>query len=157
MFSDYVVQIVIDWCIDVDCDVWLCIGFDGYGNLIMMFYIDGLIEVLELIVCGEVLMEDQVGVIKGVYELLLLFYFMWIMLLMIVCDIICDFVQMMCGSDWLECIYMLNMMVGGVIKIGVGCGFVGWIFGEIFDSGYGIICDVVYLLVVVVCVSGCFQ
>ncbi len=63
-------QAVLNWRIDVDRDVRLREGHDGYGNATTMLYMDGPITSVELIVTGEVLTDAQDGWVKGAIETL---------------------------------------------------------------------------------------
>ncbi len=153
--SDYAAQTVIDWRIDVDCDARLRTGLDGYGNPTTMLYIDGPIEALELTVRGEVLTEDQAGVVRGAHEPLPPLYFTRTTPSTAICDATRDFARTMRGSDWLERIHALNTLVGGTIKIEAGRGPVGRTPGEVLDSGHGTTRDAAHLLVAVARASGC--
>jgi transglutaminase-like putative cysteine protease len=66
--SDHAGQSIVSWSIDVDCDVRLKPGRDGYGNEVAMLYVGGPIERLALTVSGEVLTEDHAGMINGTSE-----------------------------------------------------------------------------------------
>lgn len=59
-------QNVLEWRIDVDCDVRLREGRDGYGNITHMLYADGPLDRLTITVSGKVLTEDRAGVVQGV-------------------------------------------------------------------------------------------
>jgi transglutaminase-like putative cysteine protease len=63
-------QAVLTWRIDVDRDVRLREGRDGYGNATTMLYMDGPITSVELIVTGEVLTEPHDGWVRGAAETL---------------------------------------------------------------------------------------
>ena len=67
---DSAAQTVVDWNLDVNCDARLREGRDGYGNVTTMLYVDGPVEVVELIVRGEVLTDDRGGLVTGVAETL---------------------------------------------------------------------------------------
>ena len=58
-------QHILDWRIDVDCDARLREGRDGYGNVIHMLYVDQPVERLTVSVAGNVLTEDQNGLVQG--------------------------------------------------------------------------------------------
>jgi transglutaminase-like putative cysteine protease len=58
-------QNVLDWRIDVDCDVRLREARDGYGNVIHMLYIDGPVSELSITAKGQVLTEDRAGVVQS--------------------------------------------------------------------------------------------
>ena len=58
-------QNVLDWRIDVDRDVGLREGRDGYGNITHMLYIDDLVDSVKISVTGRVLTEDRSGVVEG--------------------------------------------------------------------------------------------
>ena len=68
-------QSILGWRIDVDCDARLKQARDGYGNQTTMLYIDGPIERITLDVSGEVLTEDQAGMLFGTAEPLPPVYF----------------------------------------------------------------------------------
>lgn len=59
-------QNVLDWRIDVDCDVRLREARDGYGNITHMLYADGALDRLTITVSGKVLTENRAGVVQGV-------------------------------------------------------------------------------------------
>lgn len=61
-------QQIIDWQINVGCDVRLRPGRDGYGNDTTMLYCDGPIESLSLTIEGEVLTESRNGIVEGAVE-----------------------------------------------------------------------------------------
>lgn len=63
-------QNVLEWSIDVDCDVRMRFSFDGYGNAVTMLYIDGPVEAVEIVKRGTVLTEDRNGIVSGIYETL---------------------------------------------------------------------------------------
>ncbi len=46
-------QTVLDWRIDIDCDVKLREGRDGYGNITHMLYVDRPIDHLRIAVSGR--------------------------------------------------------------------------------------------------------
>jgi transglutaminase-like putative cysteine protease len=58
-------QTVLDWRVDVDCDARLREGRDGYGNFTHMLFVDRPVRQLRLTVSGNVLTEDQAGVVRG--------------------------------------------------------------------------------------------
>ncbi len=59
-------QNVLEWRIDVDCDVRLREARDGYGNITHMLYADGPLDRLTITVSGKVLTENRAGVVQGV-------------------------------------------------------------------------------------------
>ena len=61
-------QSVVTWSIDVDRDVRLKHGRDGYGNETTMLYVDGPVDRLAISVSGEVLTEDRAGMIGATAE-----------------------------------------------------------------------------------------
>ncbi|MEI5685827.1 transglutaminase family protein [Sphingomonas kyungheensis] len=63
-------QTVARWRIDVDCDVKMRRGRDGFGNAITMLYAEGPIADIEIAVRGEVLTSHSDGVVRGVSEAL---------------------------------------------------------------------------------------
>ncbi len=63
-------QTVASWRIDVDCDVRLRDGRDGFGNAITMLYAEGPLDGIEITVTGEVLTSHSDGVLHGVPETL---------------------------------------------------------------------------------------
>ena len=58
-------QTVLDWRIDVDSDVRLREGRDGYGNVTNMLYVDRPIQQLSIAVSGRVLTQDTNGLVQG--------------------------------------------------------------------------------------------
>ncbi len=58
-------QNVLDWRIDVDSDVRLREGRDGYGNITHMLYVDKPVHELTVSVTGRVLTEDTAGLVQG--------------------------------------------------------------------------------------------
>lgn len=63
-------QTVVDWRIDVDCDVRLRDSIDGFGNRVTMLYAEGPIDRIELTVAGQVLTTEADGLVRGSNELL---------------------------------------------------------------------------------------
>lgn len=61
-------QSVVSWSIEVDRNARLKSGRDGYGNATTMLYVDGPLEHIALTVEGEVLTEDQAGMIGATPE-----------------------------------------------------------------------------------------
>lgn len=61
-------QQIVDWQINVGCDVRLKPGRDGFGNETTMLYCDGPIESLSLNIEGEVLTENRNGLVQGAVE-----------------------------------------------------------------------------------------
>lgn len=61
-------QTVIDWRIDVDCDVRLREAIDGFGNRVTMLYAEGPIDRIEINVAGQVLTTEADGLIRGSAE-----------------------------------------------------------------------------------------
>ncbi|MDB5693042.1 MAG: transglutaminase family protein [Alphaproteobacteria bacterium] len=59
-------QSVLDWRIDVDSDVRLRAGRDGFGNVTHMLYVDRPVDRLKLTVAGSVLTQDMAGIVQGV-------------------------------------------------------------------------------------------
>ncbi|MES2288520.1 MAG: transglutaminase family protein [Pseudomonadota bacterium] len=145
--SDFAGQTVIDWRIDVDCDARLRSGEDGYGNPTTMLYIEGPIEKLDLTVRGEVLTEDQAGVVRGAHEPLPPLYFRRETPTTSISDAICTFARRISGSDPLERIHMLNTMVGSAMTIEAGRGTVGRSADEVLSSKRGSTRDAAHLLI----------
>jgi transglutaminase-like putative cysteine protease len=69
-------QSVISWSIEVDRDARLKPARDGYGNEITMLYVDGPVDRIAITVSGEVLTEDQAGMIGQTAEPLGPLYFL---------------------------------------------------------------------------------
>ncbi len=63
--SSFTGQTVLDWRVDVDSDARLREGRDGYGNVTHMLYVDRPVRQLRLTVSGNVLTEDQAGIVRG--------------------------------------------------------------------------------------------
>lgn len=61
-------QSIVAWEIEVDRNARLKRGRDGYGNDTTMLYVDGPLDRIVLTVTGEVLTEDQAGMIGGTDE-----------------------------------------------------------------------------------------
>ncbi len=152
---DYAAQTVIDWRIDVDCDARLRSGFDGYGNATTMLYIDGPITLLEMTVRGEVLTEDQGGIVRGAHEPLPPLFFTRQTPATAACPAITDFARAIGGSDPLERIHALNTMVGAAVRVVPGRGAAGRSPAEILSSGTGSMRDAAHVLVTVARVAGC--
>jgi len=153
--GDFAAQTVIDWRIDVDCDARLRHGSDGFGNATTMLYIDGPIETLEMTVRGEVLTEDQAGVVCGAHEPLPPLFFTRTTPATEPCDATLALARSVRGSDPLERIHALNTMIGGAMRITPGRGPVGRTPGQILESGSGTTRDAAHLLVTVARASGC--
>nr|WP_319233039.1 transglutaminase family protein [Sphingomonas sp.] len=68
--GSHIGQNVVDWRIDVDCNARLRPGRDGFGNETAMLYIDGPVHAVSLAVMGEVLTQDQAGMVAGAAETL---------------------------------------------------------------------------------------
>ena len=58
-------QTVVDWRIDVDCDVRLRHAIDGFGNHVTMLYAEGPISEIAINVAGQVLTVEADGVVRG--------------------------------------------------------------------------------------------
>jgi transglutaminase-like putative cysteine protease len=145
--SDFAGQTVLDWRIDVDCDARLRQGLDGYGNPTTMLYVDGPVEALEITVRGEVLTEDQAGVVKGAHEPLPPLFFTRDTPTTVPCDAIRAFARSIGASDPLERIHTLNTLVGATLKIAAGRGPIDRSAGEVLDSGKGTTRDAAHLLI----------
>ena len=152
--GDYAAQTVIDWRIDVDCDARLRTGSDGYGNLTTMLYIDGPLQSLELTVRGEVLTEDQAGVVKGAHEPLPPLFFTRATSCTAPCEVTRGLAKSIGGSDPLERVHALNALVGGSMTILAGRGPVGRTPAEILSSGEGTSRDAAHLLVAIARAGG---
>jgi transglutaminase-like putative cysteine protease len=61
-------QAVLSWDMTVDSDVRLRPARDGYGNHLTMLYVDGPIDELMVEVAGEILTQDQAGVVRNAPE-----------------------------------------------------------------------------------------
>lgn len=61
-------QSVVSWSLDVDRDLRLKPGRDGYGNETAMLYVDGPLDSVAITVSGEVLTEDRAGMVDGAVE-----------------------------------------------------------------------------------------
>ncbi|MCR5872636.1 MULTISPECIES: transglutaminase N-terminal domain-containing protein [unclassified Sphingomonas] len=61
-------QTVVDWRIDVDCDVRLRDAIDGFGNHVTMLYAEGPIAEIAINVAGQVLTVEAEGVVRGSNE-----------------------------------------------------------------------------------------
>ena len=61
-------QTVARWRIDVDRDARLREGCDGWGNKVVMLYVDGPLDGIEIAVTGEVLTSCSGGVLHGAAE-----------------------------------------------------------------------------------------
>jgi transglutaminase-like putative cysteine protease len=59
-------QTVLDWRVDVDRDAKLRQGWDGYGNVTHMLYLDEQVDAFSISVTGRVLTEDRAGIVQGV-------------------------------------------------------------------------------------------
>ncbi|WP_433910056.1 transglutaminase family protein [Sphingomonas yabuuchiae] len=68
--ENYDDQTVANWHIDVDCDVRLRRGHDGFGNAVTMLYIQDAPETVTITATGEVLTSDAHGVVRGTTETL---------------------------------------------------------------------------------------
>ena len=66
--SSFAGQQVIDWQLNVGCDVSMHAGRDGFGNETTMLYVNGPIEHLSLAVDGEVLTENRNGLVQEASE-----------------------------------------------------------------------------------------
>ena len=66
--SDTADQTVLNWRIDVDCDVRLRDAVDGFGNKVTMLYAEGPIPDIAIIVAGQVLTTESNGVVRGSHE-----------------------------------------------------------------------------------------
>lgn len=145
--SDFAGQTVIDWRIDVDCDARLRTGLDGYGNPTTMLYVDGPVQALEITVRGEVLTDDQAGVVKGAHETLPPLYFTRTTPTTGACDTVMALARTVRGSDPLERIHALNTMVGAAMTIHPGRGQVGRAAGEALEDGKGTTRDAAHVLI----------
>lgn len=61
-------QTVTGWHVHVDCDARMRPGRDGFGNHIVMLYVEGPISGIEIAVSGEVMTSDAAGVVTGSAE-----------------------------------------------------------------------------------------
>jgi len=61
-------QSVVSWTIEVDRDARLKRARDGYGNETTMLYVDGPVDRVAVSVSGEVLTDDQAGMIGATAE-----------------------------------------------------------------------------------------
>ncbi len=61
-------QTVVDWRIDVDCDVRLRDAVDGFGNCVTMLYAEGPIAAIAINVAGQVLTTEAQGMVRGSNE-----------------------------------------------------------------------------------------
>lgn len=147
--SDYAAQTVIDWRIDVDCDARLRTAVDGYGNATTMLYIDGATDRLELTVRGEVLTEDQGGVVAGAKEPLPPLYFTRTTPCTAPCTATRAMARQIGSSDPLERVHALLALVGTSIEMMSGRGPVGRMPSEILASGQGTSRDAAHLLVAI--------
>lgn len=145
--GDFAGQTVIDWRIDVDCDARLRTGQDGYGNPTTMLYIDGPVENVGLTVRGEVLTEDQAGVVRGAHEPLPPLYFLRETPTTGISHAVRAFAGRIGGNDALERVHMLNTLVGGAIAIAAGRGTVGRSADDALASGQGSTRDAAHLLI----------
>ena len=146
---DHAGQTVIDWRIDVDCDVRLRAGRDGFGNATTMLYVDGPVTALELTVRGEVLTEDQGGVVAGVNEPLPPLFYTRGTETTAACPEVMALARAVGGSDPLERIHGLNALVGDRIRIEGGRGTPGRTPGAVLASGNGTTRDAANLIAAV--------
>ena len=153
--GDYAAQTVIDWRIDVDCDARLRHAHDGFGNATTMLYIDGPIDALALTVRGEVLTEDQGGVVTGVAEPLPPLFYTRTTDATAPCDATRDLARSVGGSDPLERLHTLNALVGGTVKIEGGRGVPGRSPAEVVECGIATTRDAAHLLVTIARAAGC--
>ncbi|MDR6853624.1 transglutaminase-like putative cysteine protease [Sphingomonas sp. BE123] len=61
-------QTVVDWRIDVDCDVRLRDTIDGFGNRVTMLYAEGPLTEIAITVAGQVLTTEADGLVRGSNE-----------------------------------------------------------------------------------------
>lgn len=61
-------QAILSWDLSASADVRLRPGRDGYGNAITMLYVDGPLDELVIEAAGEVLTQDQAGVVLNAPE-----------------------------------------------------------------------------------------
>ena len=147
-------QTVIDWRIDVDCDARLRHGRDGYGNATTMLYIDGPIAQLELTVRGEVLTEDQGGVVAGVAEPMPPLFFTRATAATAPSPRITALARSTGGSDPLERVHALNALVGTKCAIAAARGIIGRSPAEIVDSGHATSREAAHVLIAMARASG---
>jgi len=61
-------QAILSWDMTVSADVRLRPARDGYGNAVTMLYVDGPLDELMVEAAGEVLTQDQAGVVRNAPE-----------------------------------------------------------------------------------------
>ncbi|MFM9977713.1 MAG: transglutaminase N-terminal domain-containing protein [Sphingomonadaceae bacterium] len=144
--GDYAAQTVIDWRIDVDCDARLRSGRDGYGNATTMLYVDGPITQIALTVRGEVLTEDQSGVVNGLTEPLPPLFYTRTTLATAPDDATLALVRSVGASDGFERAHALNALVGGTLRIHGRRGTPGRAPADILESGHASVRDAAHVL-----------
>ncbi|MFL9842491.1 transglutaminase family protein [Sphingomonas sp. ST-64] len=107
-------QTVVDWRIDVDCDVRLRDSVDGFGNRVTMLFAEGPIEGIDITVAGQVLTTESNGVVRGSAEPLPPEIFLRTTPRSNACAALTDFVHEGLGSEGsaLERLHRWNLALG---------------------------------------------
>ncbi len=148
--QDHADQTVINWRIDVDRDVRLREGRDGYGNWTTMLYLDGPLDAIEIRVQGDVLTSGtENGLVQGAIETLPPLFFHRTTPLTANSAEIQAFADQVCGGlvDDANRARMLNVALFERVKLQPGRSPKSRTAHQTLSEGWGNVRDCVQLLV----------
>jgi transglutaminase-like putative cysteine protease len=136
-------QQIIDWQINVECDVRLLTSRDGFGNEITMLYCDGPIDRMVLDVRGEVLTENRHGVVRGAPEPLPPEVYLQTTLLSAPTPAIAELAQSLLPreKDRIALLHLLMDTLHERIRFDTGQTYVDRSAGDAFTEGSGVCQD----------------
>lgn len=144
-------QQIIDWQINVECDVRLLPGRDGFGNETTMLYCDGPIDHMVLDVQGEVLTENRHGLVEGVAEPLPPELFLQSTRLTAPTSAISELARDLAGreKDRIALLHLVMETLHKHVRFDTGQTYVDRTAGAAFAEGHGVCQDHAHILVAV--------
>jgi transglutaminase-like putative cysteine protease len=140
-------QIIVNWTLDVECDVRIRNHVDGFGNKVTMLYVPGPVDRVSVNVWGEVFTDDTAGVIRDAPEPLPPALFLRPTPLSRTSPAIEDLAQRLVAleQDELSRLHLLNRELNRRLRFDPGKTRVDTDAATAFDAGHGVCQDFAHI------------
>lgn len=145
--SDHDSQHVLSWRVDVDVDGLMRMTRDAFGNVLNLFYADGLVNWLTVRVTGEVEVRETTGVVRGAREPLAPTVFLRETPLTAPDAALVDWVRGVRGSDVLSRLHALMEALHGRMTFDAEATEVSTPAAAAFERGHGVCQDYAHIFV----------